>query len=148
MNPAYADLWAALKMGASLEKWASAEDREVATRSQVENAKLCDSVIERALKVASEQFPQRTLLGKEAGVAAMTQLVLSLRDTHAATGEKLAAAPEAVADGLIKLATAVFTDLVISEQLTKLSGDEAQKARMTQLLGREYMVEAIRSLLA
>lgn len=146
MNPAYIDIWAALRMGDGLEKVAS-EDQEVVACTQAAQAELCDRIINHVLKTASEQFPS-DLLGKEAAVASTARFMLSLRDTHAATGEKLASSHEDVAGSLQKLAYAIYTDAVIGEQLTKLAGEDYTKARLTQLLGREYAVDVMRGFFA
>lgn len=147
INPAYVELWTALKADADLEKIASIADAEAAAISTHECAKLCDRIVNCALKLAQEQFPQVDLRGKEASMTSMVKLALSLRDTHAATGEKLAASNDDVAANLQKLACAVYADEVLSEQLTKLAGNDFAKARLTQLLGREYMVDVMRHLL-
>ena len=147
MNSAYVELWAALKVGADMDKVASIAEAETSVISAQECAKLCDQIVEHSLKLAHEQFPVNALRSKEASVASMVKFVLSLRDTHAATGEKLAASNDDVAVNLQKLACAVYTDAVLSEQLTKLAGQDFAKARLTQLIGREYMVEVMRHLL-
>ncbi|MGL5249446.1 MAG: hypothetical protein ACRC8U_14755, partial [Brooklawnia sp.] len=132
--------WAALRMGESLEKVAS---EQVGAQ---ETARLCDRIAGHVLKTASAQFPN-DLRGKEAAVASTIRFMLSIRDTHLATGEKTAASNEGIATELQKLAYAVYTDTLISEQLTKLAGTDYTKARLTQLLGREYMVDIMRRIL-
>ena len=148
INARYSEILTELRVGQGLEKLASCPDDELALHATLQQAELCDSLFCKVQKLASESPISADLPRKEAMVAQMVRVVLDLRETHEATGEKFAAAPEVVIESLKKLATAVFVDGVLGEQLEKLAGTERDSTRAVQLLGREYAVHLMRNLLA
>ena len=138
----YSEILTELRVGQGLEKLASCSDDELAQSAVVKQAELCDALYVQMLKLASDT--PCDLPRKEAAVLRMVRFAEDLRETHEAVGEKLAAAPEVVVDHLRKLATAVYLDQVLTEQLEKQANDAT---RMVQLLGREYCVHLMRGLL-
>lgn len=84
---------------------------------------------------------------KEASVAGFVSAALALHEAHKDTGVKVAASPEYVAAIIEKLATAVFVDEVLQEQLSMLEGDTKIAAEQCQRLGREYVLSLIAELL-
>lgn len=120
----------------ALEKLAMSEDDAVTKDAQALLANACDSLynkLQKEARLASSSIPA---------------VVMSLREAHKSTGEKIAAAPEQTAELLEKLATAVYVDSVLDEQLEKTALRPDGSTRMVQLLGREYAVNLVRGLFA
>ena len=100
------------------------------------------------LRNAASSMPLATGLSKkEAMVANVTSLAISLHESHADTGSKTAAAPDYLAAVIQKLATAVFVDEVLMEQLSMLEGDSKVAAENCQTLGREYILTLLGEIL-
>lgn len=148
INPRYTEILTELRVGQSLEKVASCNDDELAANAMLRQAELCDGLFVHVRKLAAELPVSADLPRKEASVSQMLSFMLSLRETHEATGEKLASEPTAITDVLVKFATAVFVDQVLEEQLDKMAGAERDATRAVQLLGREYAVHLMRGFLA
>jgi len=148
INPRYNEIVTELRVSESLEKVASFDDEELAANAMLRQAELCDGLFVHVQKLASELPVSKDLPCKEAAVAQMLSFALSIRETHEATGEKLAASPEEITDSLAKLATAVFVDQVLGDQMGKMAGAERDATRAVQLLGREYAVHLMRGFLA
>jgi hypothetical protein len=127
----YLTFWKGMRFVEGLEKLADSDDASVSQSAQADLAAACDDIFS-SMKVASSAL----------------SAVMSFRESHQRTGEKLAAAPETTAELLQKLATAEYVDTLLEEQLTKVSGDEYPAVRAVQLLGREYAVQLMRGLLA
>jgi hypothetical protein len=145
MNPLYAEVLGELAQSSALEKLAEQDERDLSICAQMEQAELCDQFFDRVQKCAHEHFPETVLPRKEAAVIEMARCMISLRDTHASTGVKLAASFDETAALVQKLAVATFVDQVLAEELEK-TADEA--IREVQRLGREYAVTLMRGLLA
>lgn len=126
----YTSFWQGLKVVEGLTKLSAHEDQTTSREAQILLAGQCDQLFGEL---------------KQAGVV---QQLMTFREAHRTTGEKLAAAPEAVAELLEKLATAVYVDNLLAGQLEKLAGKEYDDARNVQLLGREYAINLMRGLLA
>ena len=131
----YSTLWQNLQTVAGLEKLAAGDDTLVSRQAQVVLAGACDYIFSQIKKAAAT--PEK-----------MTALMLSMRNDHRVTGEKLAADPTVTAEFVQKLAVATYVDDVLTGQLEKLSGAEYDAARNVQLLGREYAVTLVRGLFA
>jgi len=151
VNPLYAHVWKTLRHTDNLEKVAGEIDASTSAAVQVRHSEMCDGLFRR-LKRASEAlgFPGG-LRGKEASAAKVACLLLDIRNTHTALGEKVAASPDTVADLATKLTTAAFVDDVLTEQLEKAAAADDYEGlvhlRGIQLLGREYAVSLMRGLL-
>ena len=130
----YVEFWKDLQLVAGLEKLAGHDDASTAQQAQVALAGTCNALFTRVKRATESAAPVASTL-------------LAMQDAHRATGEKVAASPETQAEFLEKLATAVYVDDVLSEQLTKLSGEASDRVREVQLLGREYAVQLMRGLL-
>jgi len=128
----YPTFWKQLQDVAGLEKLAQNDDPNVARSAQLLLGETCDLVFS-AVKVSS---------------SSVIQAIEDLRHDHRATGDKFAASEEATADLMHKLACATLVDNVLETQLEKLSGEEYERARNVQLLGREYAVNLMRGLFA
>ncbi len=101
-----------------------------------------------ALRDAAMSMPKTAGLSqKEAMVANLASLALSLHEVHVDTGSKTAASPDHVAAVIQKLATAVFVDEVLMEQLAMLEGDTKVAAEQCQMLGREYILSLLGEIL-
>lgn len=128
----YVTFWKKMQTVAGLEKLSASEDKEVSRRAQGQLALACDDIFTSMKKASGSLVPG----------------VMTMRESHRITGEKLAASPEAAAELLQKLATAEFVDSLLEKQLEKLSGDAHGRARSVQMLGREYSVMLMRGLFA
>ncbi len=128
----YPEFLKALRLVESFDKLAASEDLPTAQQAQTLRAAVCDDLITQ-LKLGSES---------------LVKAALDLREQHVRSGEKVAAASDAAAEFVGKLASADFVDGVLSAELSKTAGDDAMNARATQLLGREYAVHLLRGLFA
>lgn len=120
----------------AMEKLAMSEEDTVRDEAQTLLASSCNNLfnaLQKEASVSSKSIPA---------------VVMSLRETHKSTGEKVASAPEQTAELLQKLATAVYVDGVLCDQLNKTAQEPDNSTRMVQLLGREYAVNLIRGLFA
>jgi hypothetical protein len=147
VNPHYPDIQLELRALPLIEKFASVEtDAEVVVCAQEKAAQVCSDVIQTILEKSAVYSIEmdRWLNEKEMTAVRAVKFAMSLRDTHATTGEKLAASPEETAELLQKFATAIYLDRVLDEQ--RQAG--VKEAAECQALGREYAVEILRSLLA
>ena len=144
MNPLYGETLSVLAHSTAMTKLAEAADLNVAVAAQHEQSQRCDAFFGKLLKFASERFGDG-LLGKEANAIALASCAMSLRDTHAATGVKLAASFDQTASLLQKLACVAFTDSVLTEELLKAANEDT---RTVQRLGREYGLAILGELLA
>ena len=144
----YVTFWKNLQVVAGLEKLAASDDDQVAQRAQPLLARACDELFETVKQAAAEVTHSLLHDGPPAKEAQLARVLLDYREAHRITGEKFAAAPEETAELFQKLVTASFVDATLEEQLEKLSGEEYEKARNVQLLGREYAVNLMRGLFA
>jgi hypothetical protein len=145
MNAHYPEVMLELRALPLLEKYASAEDdAEMALHAQLKTAELCNRLVKFVYQQSSHFEVESGLTEKEAAVARGVAFAMSLRETHGATGEKFAAAPEVAAELVKKFATALYLDQVLDEQ--RRAG--VKEAAECQALGREYAIEVLRSLLA
>lgn len=114
--------------------------------AQVKLASGANDAYER-LRLVARQHAASDLPVKEAMAVSMAKVALDLHDAHAATGSKIAALPDYLAELLQKLAAAVFVDEVLGEQLAMLEGDTKVAAEQCRLLGREYAMTLIGEIL-
>lgn len=145
MKHVYAPTYLAIKTAQVLET-AVLEGRDF-VEAQVKLASTANAAYDR-IRAAATQLPVTAgLTTKEAMVVRVVDVALSIHDTHLDTGAKVAAAPDALAAVLQKLATAVFVDEVLTEQMCMLEGETKVAAAQCQLLGREYVMSLIAELL-
>lgn len=140
MNARYGEFRSELRAVQVLEKLASADDVDLSETAQIKLAETCDGLFEQIKTASSELTVSTDLPRKEAAAVQVVDYLLSLTSSRQAAGQKTANTLEDITQLSSKLATAVFLDGVLTEQLTKLSGQDANAARMVQLLGREYAV--------
>ena len=87
------------------------------------------------------------LRGKRTPELEVVELMTELRDSHQIVGQKTAATNVQLNALAVKLATAVFVDEVLSQQLEKVADAKWDEIRQVQLLGREYAVNLMQGFL-
>lgn len=142
MHPNYPELCRDLKVVSAFEKVASQVEEEFAPEAAEKLALACNEVFESVLtrSGASGRYEVKS--------AQVIDFVLTLRDSHVEVGEKVATDTTLVSESIMKLATAVYLDDVISQTLPTLQGEAKEAALTTRLLGREYAVTLMRNLLS
>lgn len=141
----YAPTYRAVKTAQVLEN-SALEGREYVD-AQVKLARVAFAAYD-TLRTAASSMPLASGLSqKEAMVANVLSLAVSLHDAHVDTGAKVAAAPDTLASVIQKLATAVFVDEVLMDQLNMLEGESKVAAEQCQQLGREYILSLIGEIL-
>lgn len=138
MTHVYAPTYQAVKMAQVLEN--PTLEGEAFVEAQMKLAAVSFDAYERVRLAASQLPVPAELTTKEAMVVRVAELALAMYDDHADTGAKVAAVPEYVAHVLQKLASAVFVDEMLLEQLPSLEGDTKLAAEQCRALGREYIV--------
>lgn len=145
MTHVYAPTYQAVKTAQVLESRALEGDAFV--EAQIKLATVSFDAYER-IRLAAAQLPAPTeLTTKEAMVVRVAELALAMYDDHADTGAKVAALPDYLAHVLQKLASAVFVDEMLLEQLPTLEGETKLAAEQCCALGREYIMTLIGEIL-
>lgn len=141
----YAPTYRAVKTAQALER--SAVEGPAFLDAQVKLAQTAFAAYDTLRDAATALPPPAELSGKEAQVAKIAHLTLALHEAHVDTGTKTAASPDHLAQVIQKLATAVFVDEVLMEQLGMLEGDTKLAAEQCQRLGREYILTLLGEIL-
>lgn len=145
MTHVYAPVYQAVKVAQILEN--TEFEGDDFAQAQVKMAATAHQAYER-LRGAARVLPAAAGLStKEAMVVSVADVVLSLHETHADTGSKIAALPDYLAALLTKLSAAVMVDEILLEQLPMLEGESKIAAEQCQLLGREYIMSMIGEIL-
>lgn len=137
MTPHYPEIWAALTRTAETEKTAG-----VSSDASVFHARTASGAFELFMSKAAAYYDTETAAGAAKAAAAFGyDLVESAR----ITGTKVAAV-DVAGRSLERLATVAFVDRVLSDAMSKTAGDETEKLAHMRVLGREFAVEILRSL--
>ena len=140
MHPAYPSVRHGLKIISSFEKAASYLEADFGYEIRDRMAASCSELYEKVLNSADKEGLSKS--------AAVVDLLLTFREATLEEGVKTAASPDVVAEAMVKLATAVFLDDVLTGILDTASGETKTAAIQARYLGREYAVELMRVLLA
>lgn len=141
----YAPTYQAVKIAQALE--ATVLEGPEAADTQVKLAQMASQTYDAIRRAASTMPPPAGLSVKEAMAVNAAAVALALHSAHVDTGSKVASSPDHLASAVSKLATAVFVDEVLLEQLPMLEGDTKVAAEQCQRLGREYIVSLLNELL-
>ena len=138
MTPHYPEIWRLLQTAGRFEKYASES-----LDAQHELAGTCSGIYDQFMSKAAEYAPGHSPAGAalQAGRfgAALYATAVSVN------GEKVASADVAVT-AIEQLATAAFLDVHLKTAADKMSGEEREATQTVRLLGREYAVDLLRSL--
>lgn len=141
MSHMYAPIYQAVKTAQILEN-TDLEGSDF-VQAQTKLAGVAYEAYERLRAAARGVRAGDGLAQKEAMVAGIADVVVSMHEAHVDTGSKVAATPDHLALVLQKLAAAVMVDEVLLEQLPMLEGTSKTSAEACQLLGREYILSLI-----
>lgn len=137
MTPHYPYVWAQIQRATRFDKYAS-EGADAA----VDLARVASEVFEDVLLKSASYGASDTPHHVAANMAAFA---VDLFDSARATGAKTASENDAT-DAIEQLATVAYLDTMLKSASANLSGEALDTAYRAQLLGREYGVELLRSL--
>jgi hypothetical protein len=133
----YPEIWAALQRLDETEKTASVSSD--ASRFHADRASM---VFDLFMSKAASYNDVATAAGAAKAAAAFG---FDLVDSARATNTKVAA-EDLAGRSLEKLATVAFLDRVLEDAMAKTAGDESEKIAYMRLMGREFGIEILRSL--
>lgn len=137
MTHHYPEIWAALQRTGETEKTAS-----VSSDASLFHANTADSAFELFMSKAASYGDTTTATGAATAAASFGY---DLLDSAHVTRTKVASA-DVAGRSLERLATVAFVDRVLSDAMSKTAGEETEKLAHMRILGREFAVEILRSL--
>ena len=138
MTPHYPEIWRLLQATTRFEKYAS-ESADAA----VDLASTCSRAYDAFLEKASGAYASD--LSPAAEALRASSFAEDLYEASKVAGEKVAS--ETVADDAIeKLAAVVYVDTVLKTAAAGMTGESYAQTQHLRLLGREYGVELLKTL--
>ena len=138
MTPHYPEMWRLLQTAGRFEKHASES-----LDAQHQLAGTCSSIYDTFMSKAAEYAPG---ISPADSALQAGRFGAALYATALSVNREKVAGVDVAATALEQLATTAYLDATLKTAAEKMSGDDREAAQTVRLLGREYAVDLLRSL--